>query len=281
MTKSLSESATVVGRLTGALGEFLRAWRRDRPASPRRARRAGPAFAALALCLSIGVVGYLFDADGVSWGRGLSQPTIHVFERITRLGQSDYVFALTVAAGALAVLARGRGFGARVDAGLTQLALRAMFLFDVAAVSGIASQVLKHLFGRARPRLYDTVGAFHFDVFAIHATYASFPSGHAVTAFAMATAILFLSPRWGWPLLALAALVGVSRVAIGAHYVSDVLAGAALGVASALLLRREFAARRLVFAETPRGLRPRGRGLIGRALVGLLRRSPAGAERAA
>ena len=70
----------------------------------------------------------------------------------------------------------------------------------------------------------------------------SFPSGHATTAFAAAVATAVLIPRLRWPALALAALVALSRVYLGVHFVFDVVAGAVLGsligVGIALAARR-------------------------------------------
>lgn len=57
----------------------------------------------------------------------------------------------------------------------------------------------------------------------------SFPSGHATTSFAAAAAVAVLVPRWRWPALALATLVGFSRIYLGVHYALDVLIGALLG----------------------------------------------------
>jgi undecaprenyl-diphosphatase len=63
---------------------------------------------------------------------------------------------------------------------------------------------------------------------------ASFPSGHAATSAAGAVILSLLVGRHVWPwLLALALLVGFSRVYVGVHYPGDVLAGAALGAAVA------------------------------------------------
>ena len=135
------------------------------------------------------------------------------------------------------------------------------------AVSGLASQALKHLFGRARPSLIDLVGPFHFDLLALKSTYASMPSGHSVSAFAMAVALGWMAPRLRLPLLILATLVAISRVVISAHYPSDVIAGAALGAASAIMLRRAFALRGLAFAWTPEGPRLRGAGKVWPALI--------------
>jgi undecaprenyl-diphosphatase len=62
---------------------------------------------------------------------------------------------------------------------------------------------------------------------------AAFPSGHAATAFAAAGVVALLHPRLRAPALALAALIGLSRLYLGVHYPLDVLAGAALGLAVA------------------------------------------------
>lgn len=59
----------------------------------------------------------------------------------------------------------------------------------------------------------------------------SFPSGHAARALMLAIVALGAGPAWlGGLLLAWAPLVGLARVATGLHYVSDVLAGWALGL---------------------------------------------------
>ena len=62
----------------------------------------------------------------------------------------------------------------------------------------------------------------------------SFPSGHAMSAFAAAGAVALLAPRLRWPVLGLATLVAASRVYLGVHFLLDVLVGAALGLALGL-----------------------------------------------
>lgn len=67
----------------------------------------------------------------------------------------------------------------------------------------------------------------------------SFPSGHTATAFAAATSILDRrGPAEGIPALALASFVGLARVKADKHYWYDVVAGAAIGSASGLLITR-------------------------------------------
>jgi undecaprenyl-diphosphatase len=68
-------------------------------------------------------------------------------------------------------------------------------------------------------------------------TSSSFPSGHAASAAAFTTAVAMESPRAGLAVAPLAAAVAWSRVHVGVHWSSDVLAGAAVGTGSALLTR--------------------------------------------
>lgn len=64
----------------------------------------------------------------------------------------------------------------------------------------------------------------------------AFPSGHAARAFLLVALGFALGPAWLGPVLTVwAVLVAVSRVALGVHYVSDVVAGAALGVCCGLI----------------------------------------------
>ncbi|MDH7795242.1 MULTISPECIES: phosphatase PAP2 family protein [unclassified Beijerinckia] len=169
-----------------------------------------------------------------------------IFEKVTRIGTSGYVFAATVLGclAALVVYVRRRGLD-RARAGL--VAARAFYLFAVCAVSGLASVIIKQPIGRPRPFLIDTYGPFGFHPFVFNAKFASFPSGHTITAFAMAVAIGFLAPRLRTPLLIVAVLVAISRLVLGSHYLSDTMGGALIGILSAVILRRLFARRRIVF----------------------------------
>jgi undecaprenyl-diphosphatase len=64
----------------------------------------------------------------------------------------------------------------------------------------------------------------------------SFPSDHATAAFAIAVSIWLRNRKVGWLALAMAIVLAIARVAVGVHYPSDVLAGALIGTACALLL---------------------------------------------
>jgi membrane-associated phospholipid phosphatase len=73
-------------------------------------------------------------------------------------------------------------------------------------------------------------------VLASHARDASFPSDHAAAGFAIATVLVLGHRKLGAAALAFAALMSFARVYVGEHWPGDVLAGAAIGVAVALLL---------------------------------------------
>lgn len=64
----------------------------------------------------------------------------------------------------------------------------------------------------------------------------SFPSSHAVNNFAVGTVLSYYYPRAKWAFLGWASLVGISRVAVGVHYPSDIVGGAMIGALIALLI---------------------------------------------
>lgn len=97
-------------------------------------------------------------------------------------------------------------------------------LFAGVAIIGSALLNLgaKHLFARARPTLWESI--------APESSF-SFPSGHAMGSMTLAAVVVLLAwrTRWRWPVFAVAsvftALVGLSRIYLGVHYPSDILAG--------------------------------------------------------
>ena len=64
----------------------------------------------------------------------------------------------------------------------------------------------------------------------------SFPSGHTATSFACATVLAVLVPRAAPAFYVLALAIGYSRIYVGVHWPLDVVGGAVVGVATALLL---------------------------------------------
>jgi undecaprenyl-diphosphatase len=111
---------------------------------------------------------------------------------------------------------------------------RAAVAAGLSAGLGLAvGKAISEVVDRARPFVADSHGVH---LFSSHAADPGFPSDHATAAFAIAVAILLRSRRWGVVALIAATVLSLGRVAIGVHYPSDVLAGALLGAAAALLL---------------------------------------------
>lgn len=181
---------------------------------------------------------------------------IMVSERITDLGFSGVVLwplGLGIAY-VLALMPVLDEMSRRVAASVLA---RLGFLFLAIAPVGLSVAVVKHLLGRARPyaaaHLRGPNPQLTFDWLGWKSSFASFPSGHSTTAVAAAVAFAALFPRARGVLLVLAVPVVATRIVLGSHYPSDVIAGAAIGCACALLVVKAFAARRVVFAVDPQG----------------------------
>jgi undecaprenyl-diphosphatase len=128
--------------------------------------------------------------------------------------------------------------------------------FKVAALAGAVSAGLALLVNRLvasaweRPRPYEA----HPGVYHLTSSHdPSFPSDHASAAFGIAVAILLIAGRVGWLFLVGATAIAFGRLFIGAHYPGDVLAGAAIGTAVALLVATlgRFAIERAVVLVEP------------------------------
>jgi undecaprenyl-diphosphatase len=85
-----------------------------------------------------------------------------------------------------------------------------------------------------RPRPYEAHSGVRLFVPASHDP--SFPSDHATAAFAIAVSLYLRSRGVGVLALAIATVLGLARVAVGVHYPFDVVGGALLGTAAALVL---------------------------------------------
>ncbi len=118
----------------------------------------------------------------------------------------------------------------------------ALFSLVASALSAGTVQVLKSVFGRARP-----------EEILVTADFGSFPSGHTANAATLGAILFLLTWRW-WVLaagLAWTALMAFSRTYLGAHWLTDTLGGALLGAAVAVFVWAPFAALLHREAEQP------------------------------
>jgi len=246
--------------------------------TPRRARpfRKDPGpwrilAAALAVVLVLLAAMYTLDVWALRTAHSWLPHTFWPFQPVTRIGKSDvWLVPSAICIGVASLLATLAA--TRRRAGMFSLqALRATFIFAAIVVPGLFSSLLKWILGRARPSSIGTEALFDYQPFSLRPEFTSLPSGHAATVFAAAVAITALWPRTAifmWPL---AITVALSRVLVMAHNPSDVIAGAIVGIVGALLVRRWFALRALVFSfdQVGKGLvkpvrgRPRARSAVG------------------
>jgi membrane-associated phospholipid phosphatase len=178
---------------------------------------------------------YWLDRPATLFCRGLNPMVIQIFQWITELGKSTGYLI-----GFFLLFLFYKYYRRRQIA-----ANRALFLFSTVALSGLTTDLIKPLVGRLRPKLLFEANLYGFDPFRIGYEYNSFPSGHATTVFALAVALSLFFPRWRLPFFSFAFVVGLSRIIVGAHYLSDVLAGAYVGAMTVFLLvlvcrRRDF-----------------------------------------
>lgn len=104
-----------------------------------------------------------------------------------------------------------------------------------AFATGIAL-IVAHFLSSAVDRSRPFVGHPDIHLLISHGKDAGFPSDHTTGAFAIAVALILRSRLYGGIALALAVLIAIARVVVGAHYPTDVLGGAALGAVVALVL---------------------------------------------
>jgi undecaprenyl-diphosphatase len=191
------------------------------------------------------------------------------FGVVTRFGESAWILYATGAViVALSLVTADRFRGAR-KARLQTILLNAYFLFTTVAFSGLLTNLMKNLFGRARPPWTPLGDIWVAAPFRDNYHYAAFPSGHATTAGAAGMALALLFPRARVFFLVAGVWIAVSRPALGVHFPSDVLAGFLFGAAFSWYYARSFARKRLLFAFTPQGGLQLRRGIDGRAVATL------------
>jgi len=203
-----------------------------------------------AVVAAIAATMVLFDGWAIAQVRRLPAWLIAVFLKISDFGRSGW-FLWPIGLVLLALAATMRpAIGRITNLVAATIVVRLGFIFLAIGIPGLVVAIVKRLIGRVRPSDF---GPFHYVLFAWRPDYASLPSGHSTAAFAAAVAVGAVWQRARPVMWIYAVLVAASRILIAAHYPSDVLAGAVVGVSSALLIRRWFAQRRLGFSVDARG----------------------------
>lgn len=184
-------------------------------------------FAWLTLAFVLGfVIAYAWiDIPLARASHGIRPTMDAVFGVITRFGEGG-VYLVPLGLAFLWFLVRGA----------ERWAWRTGLVFAAIALPGIVADIVKPVFGRARPVLLFRENLSGFTWVGAHADSWSFPSGHSITVAALAVSLYAIYPPL-WPAYALLAVaVMASRIVLDMHYLSDVIAGAYLGIAAAWAL---------------------------------------------
>ncbi|MFZ0654400.1 MAG: phosphatase PAP2 family protein [Pseudolabrys sp.] len=196
---------------------------------------------------------YVLDPFFLERSKALAPEARNFLRSVTDIGRSNWMLIPTGTAIVLALVLRRRHASFRNSAAYGLIASTIGFVFVSVGGAGLIANLAKNVIGRARPRLFETVGPLDFKLFAFQSDYASMPSGHATNMFALATVITMFWPRGRVLLYALAAWIAASRIFIGEHYFTDVVVGGILGTAFPYLVREQFAVRRWLFERQKDG----------------------------
>lgn len=207
------------------LTSFDRRWRRTRS---RFAPLRWQAWLFIAAnCILIAFI--LFDPLVGGHQDSISSPVRFLGSILTKFGESGWIIVVSLFL-FFEGWAGARFFtSSRCRCQAAQISRIGGYLLLSTALSGIVANLLKRLIGRARPEHFHDWGIFGFSPLAGRAGFESFPSGHATTIGAFFAAMSFFFPRYRLAFVVCALWLAATRVMIGAHYPSDVVAGLILG----------------------------------------------------
>jgi undecaprenyl-diphosphatase len=196
--------------------------------------QAGAVLAVTAILISVLGV----DSWTPNWAKNLPPLTETIFKSITDFGTSGWLLVPTGVFGLLLLFANWSRVQRGVAAAWVEVGELVGFFFFNLAAAGMVTNVIKWTLGRSRPLRFEKDGILTFQPFSIAHDHVSFPSGHATTAAATFVACAYIFR--GRPVLVAvigfcAAAIAVSRVAVGAHFPSDVFAGIFVGAAFTVL----------------------------------------------
>ncbi len=176
---------------------------------------------------------FLIDQSVTLWFREFRNANPDITQILKYIDRAAYYAAhgTPLIGGALLIYLFGRYY----DRQWTMQFGRTLLIGFISA--GVSVQVIKHILGRARPRITDQL---LFIGPAFRGSYDSFPSGHAAMAFCLAYICSGYFPRYRALFYLYGLFVCFGRVDSASHFPADVLGGALLGVIVARIIEKRF-----------------------------------------
>lgn len=189
---------------------------------------------------------FVVDAPEIQWMPPRGTASLWPLRILTDFGKSSYVLA-ALGLAAIMLLVAAPLFGRMAGLAVIALSQRFAFLFLAVGVPVEAGELIKGIVGRGRPFVGGGANPFNYSHFSWTEAYASFPSGHAITAGALAFGVAALWPRTLIAMCFYVAAIAATRLVLLAHHPSDVAAGMLVGVLGAMFVRYWYASRHLLF----------------------------------
>ncbi len=150
------------------------------------------------------------------------------FIAITKLGSSSWYFGISVFF--IILLYTNKRFKIINIKNTDGLIKFFISIFFYLLAIGVLTQIGKHIIGRPRPNYTNFEDGLSFNFFTFESSLHSFPSGHASTIFMICFIFCAVLPKLKYFFYFLASVVALSRVIVGAHFFTDILAGAVLAL---------------------------------------------------
>ena len=141
------------------------------------------------------------------------------FTSITVVGDSIWIFSSTALVCLCCFFFKKNNFFFK------KIFFNSFFLFTGTLIAGLLTQIIKHLVGRPRP---NHAANEWFSFFNLDSAFHSFPSGHTSTIFLIALVFSMFTPKLKYFYFCCAGVIGLSRVIVGAHFLTDIMGGAIL-----------------------------------------------------
>ena len=169
---------------------------------------------------------YSFFIDLSEWTNGVFLKEF--FSEITKLGSSSWYFSIIIIG--FVIFYINNKLQIIKSKPTNNLSNFFVSSFVYILTVGVITQIIKHLVGRPRPNHTNFEDVFSFKYFTLESNFHSFPSGHSSTIFIVCFILVSALPKLRYFFYFLASVVAFSRVIVGAHFFTDIIAGAILAL---------------------------------------------------